>query len=88
MEKKEKKQIIEKFAKTKEDTGSSEVQIALLTDKINSLAEHLRLHKKDNSSRRGLLAMVSLRRRLLKYLSKENFEKYQSLTDELNLKRK
>lgn len=88
MEKKEKKQIIEKFAKTKEDTGSSEVQIALLTDKIDSLVEHLRFHKKDNSSRRGLLAMVSLRRRLLKYLSKENFEKYQSLTDELNLKRK
>lgn len=88
MEKGKKTQVIEKFGRTTGDTGSPEVQVAVLTEKINELSEHLKLHKKDNSSRRGLLAMVNLRRRLLKYLSSENFKRYVSLTEELKIRRK
>ena len=88
MEKEKKTQVIEKFGRIAGDTGSPEVQVAVLTEKINELSEHLKLHKKDNSSRRGLLAMVNLRRRLLKYLSKENFKRYVSLTEELKIRRK
>lgn len=85
---KEKKlEIIEEF-KTKEgDTGSADVQIALLTFKINDLNEHLKVHKKDHHSRRGLLKMVGQRRGLLNYLSKQDIERYRALIKELGLRR-
>lgn len=69
------------------DTGSPEVQIAILTERINQLTEHLRTHKKDFHSRRGLLMMVGKRRRLLKYLSDESHERYRSLIGKLGLRR-
>ena len=81
----EKKEIIVKFAKEKGDTGSPEIQIALLTTKINKLAEHLKEHKKDVHSRRGLLAMVAKRRRLLSYLKKKAEDRYSKLIKELGL---
>jgi len=77
--------IIKKFAQGKTDTGSPEVQIALLTEKINKLAEHLKEHKKDNHSRRGLIAMVGKRRRLLSYLQKRDLKRYEVLCQKLNL---
>lgn len=80
-----KQTIIKKFAQGKSDTGSPEVQVALLTEKINKLAEHLKLHKKDNHSRRGLIAMVSKRRRLLSYLEKRDLKRYEALCERLNL---
>ncbi len=88
MDKDKKKEIIAKFAKTAGDTGSSEVQIAVLTQKIKEMTEHLKTHKKDNSSRRGLLSMVNLRRKHLNYLSKTNHDKYLTLTEELGIRRK
>ena len=69
------------------DTGSPEVQVAILTEKINQLTEHLRTHKKDFHSRRGLLMMVGKRRRLLKYLSSESSERYRGLISKLGLRR-
>lgn len=85
---KEKKQtIIEKFKKHKTDTGSSDVQIAILTERINSLAEHFKVHKKDHHSRRGLLRMVNLRRKLLEYLKKTDSAEYQKILDKLNLRK-
>lgn len=82
----EKKQkIIKKFAQTKGDTGSPEVQIALLTAKIKKLTGHLKEHKKDVHSRRGLLAMVSKRRRLLNYLVKKDEERYKRVLGQLKL---
>lgn len=83
---KEKKEIIGKFSREKGDTGSPEVQIALLSSKINRLSEHLKLHKKDVHSRRGLLGMVAKRRRLLSYLEKREKERYASLVKELGIK--
>ena len=80
-----KSSIITKFAVKKGDTGSPEVQVALLTEKISELTEHLKLHKKDNHSRRGLLKMVSKRRRLLNYLKKAAEERYQAILKSLNL---
>ncbi|PIW07485.1 30S ribosomal protein S15 [Candidatus Collierbacteria bacterium CG17_big_fil_post_rev_8_21_14_2_50_45_7] len=80
-----KQSIIKKFATTKGDTGSPEVQIALLTERIKELTEHLKLHKKDNHSRRGLLKMVSKRRRLLSYLKGSVVERYQTVIKSLNL---
>lgn len=68
LSKEEKKKIVEEYRTSDSDTGSPQVQIALLTSKINQLAEHLKIHKKDQHSRRGLLGMVGLRRRLLKYV--------------------
>ena len=88
MEKEKKTLVIGKFGRRAGDTGSPEVQVAILTEKINEISGHLKLHKKDNSSRRGLLAMVNLRRRLLNYLSRENFKRYVSLTEELKIRRK
>jgi len=79
--------IIKKYGRKEGDTGSPEVQIALLSSRIASLTEHLRANKKDNSSRRGLLAMVALRKRLLSYLERENPEKFVALTDELGIRR-
>ena len=81
----EKKELIKKFAREKGDTGSPEIQIALLTTKISKLAEHLKEHKKDVHSRRGLLSMVAKRRRLLSYLQKKDEERYKALIKELNL---
>ncbi|OGD61787.1 30S ribosomal protein S15 [Candidatus Beckwithbacteria bacterium RBG_13_42_9] len=82
----EKQKIILKFATHKGDTGSPEVQIALLTNQVNKLAAHLKIHKKDTHSRTGLLAMVSKRRRLLNYLMARSKERYQALVKELKLK--
>jgi small subunit ribosomal protein S15 len=81
----EKKKIIEKFATSGGDTGSPEVQIALLSEKANRLVEHLKVHKKDAHSRRGLLSMISKRRRLLKYLEKKENERYKKIVKALAL---
>lgn len=81
----EKKKIIAEFAQVKGDTGSPEVQIALLTAQIKKLTEHLKVHKKDVHSRRGLLAMVSKRRRLLNYLLKKDEQRYKTVIDKLKL---
>lgn len=81
------KELIIKFGKTEKDTGRSEVQIALLTDRIQKLTEHFRSHKKDHSSRRGLLKMVGKRRRLLDYLKKDSFERYREIISSLGLRR-
>ncbi|MBU0613493.1 30S ribosomal protein S15 [Patescibacteria group bacterium] len=85
---KEKKQdLIKKYKTHDADTGSSEVQVAILTLEIDELTEHLKVHKKDHSSRRGLLKKVGQRRRLLRYLEKENSESYQNLVKKLKLKK-
>lgn len=80
-----KQDVIKKFATAKGDTGSPEVQIALLTEKITKLADHLKEHKKDVHSRRGLLGMVSKRRRLLFYLMKKDNARYQEIIKKLGL---
>jgi len=79
--------IIKKFATQKGDTGSPEVQIALLTERIVELTDHLKTHAKDNHSRRGLLAMVSKRRRLLNYLNRKDKTRYQAVITKLKLKK-
>jgi small subunit ribosomal protein S15 len=83
----DKQPIIEKFRKSDSDTGSSEVQIALLTARIAHLTDHLRVHRKDYHSRRGLIAMASRRRKLLDYVKKHDLNKYKQLLEELNLRR-
>jgi small subunit ribosomal protein S15 len=75
-----------KFAKHQKDTGSAHVQVALLTERINALTEHFRVHKKDYHGRRGLLQMVSRRRRLLDYLRRTDLDAYRRLVDELGLR--
>jgi small subunit ribosomal protein S15 len=80
-------EIVRKFGRDEKDTGSAEVQIALLTSRINELTEHLRMHKKDHHSRRGLLSLVGRRRRLLSYLSRTDLESYRKLIAELGLRR-
>ncbi|REF35146.1 30S ribosomal protein S15 [Thermasporomyces composti] len=82
-----KKRIIEEFATKEGDTGSPEVQVALLTHRINHLTEHLKVHKHDHHSRRGLLLLVGQRRRLLNYLAKKDIERYRSLIERLGLRR-
>ena len=82
-----KKIVIEKYGRKKGDTGSPEVQIAIMTERINELTGHLKDHKKDFSSRKGLSTLVSKRRKLLSYLNDENHERYQSLTNELNIRK-
>jgi len=82
-----KKSLIEQFRTHEGDTGSPEVQIALLTTRINELTEHLRAHPKDHYSRRGLLKLVGRRRRFLNYLQKKNVEGYRELIKELGLRR-
>lgn len=79
--------VIEKFSNHEGDTGSPEVQIALLTERINGLTEHLKTHKKDHHSRRGLLKMVGKRRRLLTYLQNKEVNRYRSLVKELGLRK-
>ena len=83
----DKKEIIAKFATHEGDTGSPEVQIALLTERINHLNEHLLTHKQDNHSRRGLLKMVGKRRRLLDYLAKKDIERYRAIIAKLNIRK-
>ena len=83
-----KTQVIEDYHRHKTDTGSPEVQIAILTKRILQLTDHLRANKHDESCRRGLLKMVGQRRRLLAYLRKNDYNRYISLTDQLNLRRK
>ncbi|MFH1061290.1 MAG: 30S ribosomal protein S15 [Candidatus Omnitrophota bacterium] len=85
--KNDKEKIINDFKAHAKDTGSSTVQIALLTSRINELTEHLKMHKKDYSSRVGLLQLVSKRRRLLDYLKKEDFKKYKEILDKLGLRK-
>ncbi|MBQ7718876.1 MAG: 30S ribosomal protein S15 [Clostridia bacterium] len=87
MEKDVKQEIINTYKVHESDTGSPEVQIALLTHRINHLNEHLKLHKKDHHSRRGLLKMVGKRRGLLNYLMKEDIERYRTLIAKLNLRK-
>ena len=82
-----KREITERFGKSVEDTGSTEVQVALLTERINGLTEHLREHKKDHHSRRGLLMLVGQRRRLLNYLRRRDLDRYRTLIGELGLRR-
>ena len=82
-----KKEIIEKFKTHDGDTGSPEVQIALLTTRIKDLTEHFKIHKKDHSSRRGLLKLVGQRRRLLDYLKRKDLERYRNLIERLGLRR-
>ncbi len=82
-----KSQIISKFGRTEKDTGSPEVQIALLTERINHLNMHLTQHKKDHHSRRGLLKMIGQRRNLLGYLKSKDIERYRSLIAELGLRK-
>lgn len=82
-----KKQLIEEYKTHESDTGSPEVQIAILTEKINYLNEHLRTHKKDHHSRRGLLKMVGQRRHLLNYLKDKDVQRYRELINKLNLRR-
>jgi small subunit ribosomal protein S15 len=82
-----KAEVVGKFGKTATDTGSTEVQVALLTERINHLTEHLRDHKKDHHSRRGLLKMVGKRRRLLDYLRKRDLDGYRKLIADLGLRR-
>ena len=85
--KEKKEELISKFEKHSKDTGSSEVQIALLTERINTLTGHFKKHKKDHHSRRGLLMLVNKRRKLLSYIKRTNEDKYSSLIKELGLRK-
>jgi small subunit ribosomal protein S15 len=82
-----KREIVAKYGKDDQDTGSPEVQVALLTERINHLTEHLREHKKDHHSRRGLLMLVGQRRRLLNYMQRSDLQGYRELIKELGLRR-
>jgi small subunit ribosomal protein S15 len=88
IEKELKTKLMENFARHEGDTGSPEVQIALLSNRITQLTDHLRTHKHDESSRRGLLKMVGQRRRLLAYIRRNEYQRYIALTDRLNIRRK
>lgn len=87
LESKRKQDIIKDFAEHEKDTGSCSVQVALLTDRINSLTEHFKAHRKDYNSRVGLLRLVSQRKRLLDYLRRENTEGHRELVEKLKLKK-
>ena len=82
-----KQELIGQFGREDGDTGSAEVQVALLTERINQLTEHLRTHSKDHHSRRGLLMMVGKRRRLLRYLEASDLERYRKVVSDLGLRR-
>lgn len=82
-----KQELIKKYGKSPNDTGSPEIQIALLTTRINELSVHFETHKKDNHSRVGLLKVVGKRRRLLDYLQEKNVERYRQLIEELNIRK-
>jgi small subunit ribosomal protein S15 len=83
----QKEQVVKQYQRSGKDTGSPEVQIALLTERINSLAEHFKTHVKDFHSRRGLLKLVSQRRRLLDYLKRKDADKYRDLIERLSLRK-
>lgn len=83
----DKQQIATQYATVPHDTGSPEVQVALLTKRINALTEHLRAHKHDHHSRRGMLVLIGRRRRLLRYLANKDVERYRSLIERLGLRR-
>ena len=85
--KEDKLRIIDEFKRSEGDTGSPEVQVALLTQRINELNEHLKFHKKDHHSRRGLLKMVGKRRNLLQYLKNKDLEGYRALIEKLGLRK-
>ncbi len=87
MTKERKQEIIETYRRDEKDTGSSEVQIALLTERIKELTEHLKVHPKDNHSRRGLLKMVGKRRNLLNYLAKTDLNRYRDIAQKLSLRK-
>ena len=82
-----KQEVINTYKRDEKDTGSPEVQIALLTERINELTEHLKVHKKDNHSRRGLLKMVGKRRNLLNYLVKKDVNRYRAIVEKLGLRK-
>jgi small subunit ribosomal protein S15 len=85
--KEDKLEIVKKFGENEKDTGKPEVQIAILTARINHLTKHFSEHKKDHASRRGLMKMVGKRRKLLKYLAKNDIERYRAVLKELNLRK-
>ena len=87
MTKERKQEIIATYKRDENDTGSPEVQIALLTERISELTEHLKIHKKDNHSRRGLLKMVGKRRNLLNYLAKKDINRYREIAQKLSLRK-
>lgn len=87
MEHKEKKSLMEKFATHKGDTGSPEVQVAILTSRIENLKSHLETHKQDNHSRRGIVMMVAKRRKLLDYLKKKDEARYAAIIEKLDLRK-
>lgn len=87
MTKERKQEIINTHKREENDTGSPEVQIAILTERISELTEHLKVHKKDNHSRRGLLKMIGKRRNLLNYLSKKDINRYREIVKKLNLRK-
>ena len=84
--KEEKQEIVKKFGNNDQDTGSPEVQIAILTHRIRELTDHVKVHKKDNHTRRGLVQLVSKRKRLLKYLVRKNIDSYVNLIKELGIR--
>ena len=81
-----KKEIINKFANNEKDTGSAQIQIAVLSERINNLIEHFKLHKHDNHSKRGLVALVNKRKKLLSYISKKDNDKYKEIIKELKIR--
>ena len=85
--KESKSKVIAEFANSKDDTGSPEVQVAILTNRITTLTEHFKTHKKDNHSRRGLLKMVSRRRKLLDYIKTKEEQRYKTLIERLGIRR-
>ena len=87
MTKERKQEIINTYRREENDTGSPEVQIALLTERISELTEHLKVHPKDNHSRRGLLKMVGKRRNLLNYLAKKDIQRYRDIAQKLSLRK-
>jgi len=87
LDKTQKKSIIEEYQATDQDTGSTEVQVAILTNRIKDLTEHLRIHKHDEHTRRGLLKLVGRRRRLLEYLNGEDVARYRSILAKLGLRK-
>ena len=86
MDKAKKQEIISSFARSEKDTGSTEVQVAILTERINHLTEHLKVNKADKHSRRGMMQLVGQRKGLLKYLEKEDINRYRELKKKLNLR--
>ena len=87
MTKERKQEIINTYKREEKDTGSPEVQVAILTERNNELSEHLKVHKKDNHSRRGLLKMVGARRNLLNYLAKKDVQRYRDIVEKLGLRK-